>query len=115
MQVDFSEYDKSMSPTVIHMAFDIVRSLFEDPISIGFLYYIEYHFVHSVIVLGNGWIFRKKRGIPSGSGFTSLIGSLCHLIVTYEIMGRLAGTKIEGFKARVYGDDGLYRVSDAIV
>jgi len=85
MQVDFSEYDRTVPRSVIGLAFDLIRSLFADALTHSILDYIQMHFVHSVIVLESGQVLRKHGGIPSGSGFTSLIGSICHVIISTEV------------------------------
>lgn len=64
-----------------------------------------------MIVLPNGEIFQKHGGIPSGSGLTSLLGSLCNIIILDNILSSYDETNL-GYKFIVYGDDSLLSLYD---
>jgi len=74
-----------MPDHVIERAFNVLKIICKDYELRNILSYIEYHFINSHIVLHTGDIVIKERGIPSGSGLTSLIGSICHIIIAKEM------------------------------
>jgi hypothetical protein len=83
---DWSKFDSTVPEVVIRYAFSIVASCYE----VGpdqkrevdrIMSYLYANFVNSLIMTPGGFVYRKRKGIPSGSAFTSLIGSLCNWIV----------------------------------
>jgi len=66
-------------------------------------YLIEY-FINTKLMFPNGEVRKKSHGIPSGSNFTSLIGSVVNYLAIqtlFELMD------IPVVKLNVLGDDGL--------
>jgi hypothetical protein len=51
--------------------------------------YIKDSFIHSCILLPSGRIVQKHTGIPSGSGLTSLIGSIANMLIIEYAMGKI--------------------------
>lgn len=80
-QLDFSAFDSTIPSFLINYAFEVVSSLFvltrEERIMLNNL---KYYFIHTPINM-YGRVFQKHRGIPSGSTFTQLIGSICNMIM----------------------------------
>lgn len=84
---DWSHFDTTVPEIVIRYSFGILQSLFHartsrehNEISNVFRY-LYVNFTYSLIVTPGGYVYRKTRGIPSGSPFTSLIGSLANWLI----------------------------------
>lgn len=68
------------------------------------------NFIHSKIMLPNGQTYQKNHGIPSGSKFTSIFGSIINfrrIIFLLQLQG-IAPQEIE-----VLGDDGNFELKGA--
>ncbi|CAH0392084.1 unnamed protein product [Bemisia tabaci] len=92
--IDFSKFDKTVPPWLIHKAFNILRRNidFGNYRNYGvanaernwkMFDYIENYFIKTPIRLSNGERYLKHCGIASGSYFTQLIGSIVnHILIT---------------------------------
>lgn len=115
---DWKSFDSSVPTEVISLAFRIVESLFEredDDGPTGWCFandgswtgehnweLVKRYFATCAVLMPDGSIVKRRRkGIPSGSFFTSIIGSICNeLLITYLFLGQ--DVKWEGL---YLGDD----------
>jgi hypothetical protein len=83
MSLDFSKFDQTIQGWLIDDAFSIIKEFYH-PQHYRELDWIAYQFKHSRLISSRG-VFQKHRGIPSGSSFTQLVGSMCNalMILTY--------------------------------
>nr|CUS18593.1 RNA dependent RNA polymerase [Beauveria bassiana partitivirus 2] len=120
--LDFSSFDTKVPAWIIYAAFDIVKQNvnFETfngkPVSPadrqkwknvwdGMVWY----FVNTPILMPDGRMFRKLRGVPSGSWWTQIIDS----VVNYIINQYLADCqRVEIRNLKVLGDDSAFRAGD---
>ena len=88
--VDFSKYDSTVQSWLIKEAFDIFKEFFDE----------EYHkeidfcchdFINSKILMPDGKIYVTNKGIPSGSYFTQLVGSVCNALMLITYLSSLVG------------------------
>lgn len=114
--IDMSSYDASLSAHLIHEAFKILKTWFDqsqvEPVSgktvAEIFEIIEHYFIHTPIVMPDSRLYLGKRhGVPSGSFFTQIIDSICNVIIAGTISARfnLHVSKREIF---VLGDDLLF-------
>jgi len=84
LSTDFSGFDARVPAFVIRSAFRILRSRFPalTRSDLKVFRLIEDYFIHTPINL-YGHITQKHRGIPSGSCFTQIIGTLCNMIICH--------------------------------
>ena len=81
VSIDYSSFDATVPARVIHDIFvDIIRPAFPEE-CLDELRFIEYNFIHTKLLLPGNVMFVKHQGIPSGSMFTQIIGSLADLLV----------------------------------
>lgn len=107
--LDFSAFDSTVCPTLIGIAFDILGTWFTPSDDVeSRLRLCEKLFINTQILMPDGNIYAKKRGIPSGSYFTQLVGSIVnYLALQYGII-KLTGKAIGRDSVMVLGDDSLF-------
>lgn len=104
--IDYSSFDQTIPGWLIREAYDIVRAAFSDSDFDNELFEIlREDFIHKVFVTKEGLI-DAHDGIPSGSMFTQIIGSICNklMIDTYMVTRGLIPRNYEMF---IMGDDNL--------
>jgi len=113
--LDFSKFDSTVPAWLIRKAFEILHANIEwetwdgKPVSHkertkwnNIWQAIVWYFINTPILMPDGRMFRKYRGVPSGSWFTQLIDSVVNYIVV-EYLTELQNTTPHSL--RVLGDD----------
>lgn len=77
---DYSKFDQTIPDWLIHQAFNFVRSCYSSNYK-KIIDWIEYNFIHTKMLLPSGDVVEVHKGIPSGSNFTQLIGSICNYLM----------------------------------
>jgi len=113
--LDFSGFDSSVPPYVIGDAFDILKTHLDMTSEEEDLYYrLTNDFIHARIILPDSSVYQKHRGIPSGSPFTSLIGSICNLLILNYIWIKLTGVAVREDRTLVLGDDSIVATNSSV-
>jgi len=106
--LDFSGFDASLNAKLIEDAFSILRSHLElDAMWAKYWRRMVDNFIHTRIVLPDGSIWQVHRGVPSGSAFTSLVDSVCNLIIVNYIWIKLTGRAPRSSEVNILGDDSV--------
>jgi len=106
--LDFSGFDASLAPRLIDDAFGILRThLNLDQKRAVFWKRMINDFIHTRIVLPDGSMWQVHRGVPSGSAFTSLVDSVCNIIILNYVWIRLTGRPLRAKDVCVLGDDSV--------
>jgi hypothetical protein len=117
--LDFSAFDSSVPAWLIRTAFDILHQ------NVDWLNWrgkpttkrsrqkwrnvwdgMVWYFINTPILMPDGRMFRKHRGVPSGTWYTQLVDSVVNYIVVQYL------TKCQGVAAKalkVLGDDSAFR------
>jgi len=117
--LDFSCFDTTVPPWLIHVAFDILKGCLDFEFNgvekqtargsrkLGNLWNaVKWYFINTPIMMPDGRMFRKHHGVPSGSYFTQLIDS----VVNYILISYVAGCQNQEVRSlMVLGDDSQYR------
>lgn len=112
--LDMSGFDSSIAPWLISTAFRILRTWFsDDQVDDGWEKVVNY-FIHTPILMPDGYVYRKHKGVPSGSYFTQLIDSIVNYIVIQYVSLCAFGKPVDDDKLLVLGDDSLFGM-DAFV
>lgn len=105
--LDYSGFDSSIHPELIRMAFRIIRSWFS-PEYKSDIDLLESYFINTLIVMPDGYIYRKERGVPSGSYFTQVVDSIVNFISVEYMTLVLYNQFISPKEILVLGDDSLF-------
>lgn len=100
---DWSKFDATVPSIVINQCFDILKSLFED-VDEDYEVIKRYFCTCGIVAPTDELITRRRRGIPSGSFFTSIIGTMVNEFLTTYLLLR-----------ENVSWDGLYLGDDSIV
>lgn len=109
--LDFSRFDASICTKLIGLAFDVIRTWFDEEYH-GEIHQLENYFIFTPIVMPDGYIYMKQRGVPSGSYFTQLVDSF----VNYFAIQYAALRARESCLTRilVLGDDSVFAVENPV-
>lgn len=110
---DWSKFDSSVPKQLISLAFQIIRGWFVDE-SVDETEWnaITKYFLNTPILMPDGRVyFGKTGGIPSGSYFTGLVGSICNLLLI-EYLVREQGSCIRD--VLVMGDDSVVSMNQEL-
>lgn len=108
--LDYSKFDSSISARFIYFAFDVMRSHFgefTEEEATAWKRIVNY-FVHTTILMPDGYIYQKHGGVPSGSYFTQLVDSIVNFMATQYIALRATRTAIPNGWLFVLGDDSIF-------
>lgn len=118
--LDYSSYDATVPKWLIKRVFDIIKKKFPNS-EHDVIDWICYHFIHTRLVLPDGRIVQKCKGIPSGSFFTQIVGSLANMIMIRTWQYSKYGSSIKQFTEKdgrimfmVMGDDNIVFTADEI-
>jgi len=117
--LDFSKFDTKVPSWLIRVAFDILRQNIEwdtwrgqkvskhdrqkwRNVWDGMVWY----FINTPILMPDGRMFRKRRGVPSGSWWIQMVDSVVNYILV-EYLTECQGVEAKGL--RVLGDDSAFR------
>lgn len=107
--LDFSRFDATIHAKLIQRAFWILRTWFEPSEEIDKLFHqIENYFVFTPIVMPDGNIYVKRRGVPSGSWFTQLVDSIINYFAIQYAMLKIEGHPLGKDNLLVLGDDSVF-------
>ncbi|UYL83187.1 MAG: RNA-dependent RNA polymerase [Allium deltapartitivirus] len=107
---DWSAFDASVQEWELRFAFELLESMLNFPSS------VEHHvwrfiielFIYRKIAAPNGKLYLKTQGIPSGSCFTNIIGSITNYVRIQYMFKKLTNQFVTAF---THGDDSLVGVS----
>lgn len=106
LALDFSGYDGSLSDTLLIEAVDVLASFHDNPRMV--------HFIHSPTIYSENLVSDEKwyieGGMCSGSPCTTILNTICNLLVNYCVAFSY-GLSMEEVHIAAYGDDTLFSVS----
>lgn len=104
---DWKAFDSTVPQVVIRKSFGLLRSCYPDGVHVDNLFaYLMQGFLRRYVVCPGGDVVLIDRGIPSGSGFTSLVGSVCNWILFRTTLLSFHSPKVvKSLRLSVQGDD----------
>lgn len=107
VSLDYSKFDSTVPTELILVAFNILWTWF-DNVSLREVEIIENYFINTPIVMPDGHLYSgKNHGIPSGSLFTNLIGSIVNYILLVAVIEKFQ-LQFYYYKILVLGDDSIF-------
>ncbi|UFK61914.1 RNA-dependent RNA polymerase [Silvergrass cryptic virus 1] len=107
---DWSAFDATVQEWEIRFAFECLESMIQFPSTVEFQiwrFVIEL-FIYRKIASPHGVLYLKTQGIPSGSCFTNIIGSITNYVRIQYMFNRLTGSFATVY---THGDDSLAAVN----
>ncbi|ASA47356.1 RdRp [Leshenault partiti-like virus] len=106
---DWSAFDSSVGETLIVASFSLLRACYpEGQHADNVFKYILSAFVHKHLIVPQGDVIGMHRGIPSGSGLTSLVGSVANWLILRTTLTDICPPLLaQRAEVAVLGDDTL--------
>ncbi|QED42892.1 unknown, partial [Lomandra cryptic virus 1] len=103
---DWSQFDATVQEWEIRFAFDCLENMLTFPSNVEFQIwrFIIELFIYRKIAGPNGVLYLKSQGIPSGSCFTNIVGSITNYVRIQYMFQRLTSHFATVF---THGDDSL--------
>nr|AGZ84316.1 putative RNA-dependent RNA polymerase [Botryosphaeria dothidea partitivirus 1] len=110
---DVSKLDTSVGPDWIDWAFSFLKDFYymgmtesSETRNSHVFDFLHYYFKRTPILFPSGQLVRKSGGVPSGSGFTQIVDTLCTLLMTTYSMLRM-GYQEDDIIGKIFavGDD----------
>lgn len=110
---DASRHDQNTSREQIIVAFAMTRACFPEGTAIDnhFLHFLS-GFLNKFIAIPGRFIYSVRKGIPTGSPFTSIIVTFCQWLQLGASIKEAYPTRARDFDIRVYGDDNNIGIPD---
>jgi hypothetical protein len=107
---DWSNFDATVQEWEIRFAFQLLRSMLTFPSTVEnhIWHLVTELFIYRKIASPHGKLYLKTQGIPSGSCFTNIIGSITNFIRIQYLFKRTTGDFVTAF---THGDDSLVGVN----
>jgi hypothetical protein len=92
--IDYSQFDATIPYWVIRECFSVIKEFYPEECwnEIDWIYY---EFVNTYIVLPGGKVVQKHTGIPSGSFFTQIVGTLSHAYMEFSVLASMKEGEVE--------------------
>lgn len=112
--LDWSSYDACLPWTAVIVSFSVLRACYPASVHTDRVFaYLASAWRRRVVIAPGGDVVCLIRGVPSGSGFTSLIGSVANWLVNRTVVMRLRGPKVaKSLALAICGDDQLQGYPD---
>nr|AVM87418.1 polyprotein [Yancheng osbecks grenadier anchovy picornavirus] len=101
--IDYSKFDGSLSEKLMRSGVEVLSALHENPEVVKRLHEPVINSLHHV----GDEIWTVKGGMPSGSPCTSVLNSICNLLVCYYSFFMAGAQSLDDLVIVTYGDDVL--------
>lgn len=110
--VDYSRYDQSIPSWLIRDVFELIWMCFDQATRSKYKQLFDIivnDFIDKTFISEGGKLVYAHKGVPSGSMFTSIVDTLCNLVIVYTYFNYLSEKKGEEvqFASIICGDDNL--------
>jgi len=113
--IDYSRFDQSVPSWLIYWCFEVIKASFAEQYWPE-LDWIAYNFVNTKVAIPGVGFEQKHKGIPSGSNFTQVVGSMANAVMALSYIAslwdktKLLEDKVRFIKSFI-GSDHLGRIT----
>lgn len=107
--LDYSKFDSSIQSEFLGFAFDVLKTHFDldEEEEIAWKRVVSY-FIHTTILMPDGFVYQKHGGVPSGSYFTQMVDSIVNFLAVQYVSLRETNRGIPSGWLYVLGDDSIF-------
>lgn len=98
VSTDYSGFDQTVPSWLIYWCFDVIKDSFDRQYW-NELDWIAYNFVNTKVAIPGVGVLQKHKGIPSGSNFTQLVGSMANAVMALSFIASTC--KVDSFEAKI--------------
>lgn len=91
VSTDYSKFDQHVPSWLIYWCFDVIKSHY-NKVYWPELDWIAYNFVNTKIAIPGVGVLQKHKGIPSGSNFTQVVGSMANAVMALSFIASLCAS-----------------------
>jgi hypothetical protein len=88
LSIDYSKFDQTVPSWLLNWCFSVVKRFYPTEYE-SEIDWIAYNFVNTKVAIPGRGVVTKRKGIPSGSHFTQIIGSMANAIMAMSYIASL--------------------------
>lgn len=88
--IDFSKFDQTIPAWLIEDCFSIIKKFYDKSEWLE-IDWECWNFIHSNVITPGGTVYHVDKGIPSGSNYTQIIGSMCNFLMVCTYLASKCG------------------------
>nr|QIS88051.1 MAG: RNA-dependent RNA polymerase [Ostrekin virus] len=107
--LDYSKFDSSISSDLIRLAFEVLATWFDPKVrkDLGWDIILRYFICTPFIFIDGKLYTGKRKGVPSGSYFTSIVDSIVNFFAL-NYLAHKCGRSLDYSKVMIMGDDSIF-------
>jgi hypothetical protein len=91
LSTDFSKFDQHVPGWLIHVCFDVLKRKYFEQSEWLLFEWVAHNFINTTMITFDNTIITKHKGIPSGSYFTQIIGTMANILMNLAAKCYLTG------------------------
>jgi hypothetical protein len=118
IEIDWAKFDSTVIEQAMSVSFRLMRACYPPSKMTDKLFvYVMSGTIYKNVALKQRFIYRLRKGLPSGTPFTSVLGTLCNWVLLNYLLRsqKLFGvSEPNDYSLAVAGDDTLVRINKTV-